>query len=89
MAKVLVIRSLVKIKILPAPGGESAYERYAINKIVLHNASHMLSFQNSNSLRNNTHGGLGTLALGSAVRIWAMYALRKSSEAVKLAGGNR
>jgi len=29
------------------------------------------------------------LALGPAVGIWAMYALRKSPEAVKLAGGNR
>jgi MFS family permease len=29
------------------------------------------------------------LALGPAVGIWAMYALRRSPEAVKLAGGNR
>lgn len=29
------------------------------------------------------------LALGPIVGIWAMYALRKSPEAVKLAGGNR
>ena len=29
------------------------------------------------------------LALGPLVGIWAMYTLRKSPEAIKLAGGNR